>query len=325
MTENVLYYPYISVPNNAWFTRVLLYWDSVGSIVPYEYASNPERLGPYMQSLLAEGLLNQIFPGEYTSKIPNFVDAFMKCAEEYKLQRRSRLLTMPTLRIHIEKLDHIGDKLCRMGLAKESGYPWYEIETQLANKFMAYLAGVLSSLPEINSRPITDEQMQLDIYESAGEHRNVILENLLPAPEEGVSAAQLSHFKAKNQKYLLKFRNEIESFILKVASVSDEALRSKMVNRFLIKTQSEIDGISETMRSHGWQKISLGRFLSYAVAGTTLVDAISTGGLLTIIAAAFGVSATGYTTYQESKLPESLKTSYLAYAALARREWKSGS
>lgn len=34
MARKVLYFPYISVPESAWFTRVLLYWDEVGSIVP---------------------------------------------------------------------------------------------------------------------------------------------------------------------------------------------------------------------------------------------------------------------------------------------------
>lgn len=320
MNENVLYYPYIRVPNNVWFTRVLLYWDSVGSIVPYEYANNPERLGSHMQALLTEGLVNQIFPGSYTYNVPNFVDAFIECAEEHKrkLSRSLRPLTIrPTLRVHIEKLDDIGSKLCKIGLAKKSDYPWYDIEAQLANKFMAYLAGVLSSLPEINSRPITDEQKQLNIYESGDDPRSVILENLLPAPAEGVNATELARFKSKNQKYLLKFRNEIESFILQVASVKDIRLRTEMINRFLAKAKDEIDGIIESMQSQGWGKISVGRFLSYAVAGTTLADAIASGGLLTTIASAFGISASAYTTYHESKLPEGLKTSYFAYAALA--------
>ncbi len=36
-TNNVLYFPYISVPSSVWFTRMLLYWDKVGSIVPRDY------------------------------------------------------------------------------------------------------------------------------------------------------------------------------------------------------------------------------------------------------------------------------------------------
>lgn len=135
----------------------------------------------------------------------------------------------------------------------------------------------------------------------------------------------LSHFKSKNQNQLLTFRNEVESFILQVASVSDKRLRDEMLNRFVAKAKVDIDAIVEAMASQGWAKISFGRFLSYAVAGATLADAIATGGLLTTIAAAFGVGASAYTTYQETKLPECLKNSYAAYAALATRSSKVNS
>ena len=33
MKACAIYYPYIKVPNSAWFTRTLLYWDEVGAIV----------------------------------------------------------------------------------------------------------------------------------------------------------------------------------------------------------------------------------------------------------------------------------------------------
>jgi hypothetical protein len=36
MADAVIYFPYIRVPDNEWFTRVLLYWDQLGTIVPEE-------------------------------------------------------------------------------------------------------------------------------------------------------------------------------------------------------------------------------------------------------------------------------------------------
>jgi hypothetical protein len=47
------------------------------------------------------------------------------------------------------------------------------------------------------------------------------------------------------------------------------------------------------------------------------VDAIANGGLLSTIAGAFGVGTSVYTTYNESVLPETVKNSFFAYAALA--------
>lgn len=62
MADKVLYFPYIRVPGNEWFTRVLLYWDEIGSIVPSEYIYRTEVLGNYMIELLQSGLARQAFP-----------------------------------------------------------------------------------------------------------------------------------------------------------------------------------------------------------------------------------------------------------------------
>src|ERR1041385_2322377 len=135
MTNNVLYYPFIRVPNNDWFTRVLLYWDSVGSIVPYEFVRNPNLLGPHMQGLLTEELVRQVIPGFYIQEAPNFTDAFLQLAEKFKRKKRLKknaLANLPTFKVHIEKLGDIGGQLCKMGLARPVRYSWYEIESRLA-------------------------------------------------------------------------------------------------------------------------------------------------------------------------------------------------
>ncbi|WP_256956848.1 hypothetical protein [Vibrio diabolicus] len=44
MNDNALYFPYISVPNEKWTLKTLLYWDKLASIVPMEHMGNPEKL-----------------------------------------------------------------------------------------------------------------------------------------------------------------------------------------------------------------------------------------------------------------------------------------
>ena len=120
MSSNVLYYPFIRVPQTQWFTRVLLYWDTVGSIVPYEYTRNPELLGPHMQSLLTEGLVRQVIPREHLYSVGNFAEPFLQFADSHRRGlhlTETELRNRQTSRIHIEKLDNIGEELCRMGLA----------------------------------------------------------------------------------------------------------------------------------------------------------------------------------------------------------------
>lgn len=322
MTNNVLYYPFIRVPNNDWFTRVLLYWDSVGSIVPYEFIRNPDQLGPHMQSLLTEELVKQVIPGFYIHKAPNFTDAFLRLAEEFKAKNKlneDALASLPTFNVHIEKLDDIGDELCKIGLAKRTSYSWYEIESRLAQIFMAYLAGVLSNIPEVDSRPITDTSDQLGLYESPDKLRTFLLDDLLPAPTGGVVVSELSRFKLKHNKPLIKFRSHIESFMIQGGSIEGVSKREQMVAHFLADAKVEIENIVDAMKSQGWKKISMGRFLSYSATGVALIDAIATGGLLATIAAAFYTGASVYTTYRETRLPEAFQNSFVAYAALATK------
>jgi hypothetical protein len=322
MNSNVLYYPFIRVPQTQWFTRVLLYWDTVGSIVPFEYTRNPELLGPHMQSLLTEGLVRQVIPREHLYRVRNFAEPFIRLAESHR--RRLRLARIGlrnrrTYRIHIEKLDNIGEQLCRMGLARRADYPWYDIEHSLAAQFMAYLAGVLSKVPDFNSQPITDQQSQVKLYESPDTVRSILLERLFPAPSQNISAADLARFKSRHGDLLRRFRNRVQSFIVQVGSIPNRRSRKQMVDSFLQEAEDEIETILDAMRSQGWRRITLGRFLSYTAGGVALADAITTGGLLSTIAAALGLGGASYNTLQEQGIPNAFQGSFVAYAAIARR------
>lgn len=57
MGDAVLYFPMIRPPESAWFSRVLLYWDKIGTIMPAQYSEDHEFLGAYTSGLLREGLL----------------------------------------------------------------------------------------------------------------------------------------------------------------------------------------------------------------------------------------------------------------------------
>ncbi|WP_203711426.1 hypothetical protein [Asanoa siamensis] len=68
--QAALYFPFINVPSTAWWTRTLLYWDRVGTIVPHSYRHEPENLGLHTLELIREGLLDQYppdFAGSSTS------------------------------------------------------------------------------------------------------------------------------------------------------------------------------------------------------------------------------------------------------------------
>ena len=126
--DKVIYFPYINVPKNRWFAHVLLYWNEVGSIVPYGYINNPEKLRPHMREFVKAGLVKQVIPGRYVRCIPQFKEAFLELINNHEIikERISRKLnTLRTIRIHMEKLDDLADDLCDMGLADQRVYPWF--------------------------------------------------------------------------------------------------------------------------------------------------------------------------------------------------------
>lgn len=107
MKNKIIYFPYINIPQSDWLTRMLLYWDEVGAIVPYDFIENPERLDHHMCSLVQAGLVRQFIPGMYIYDIPRFKDSFI----EYLISlgsildyRRKQFKQNSIVRIHIEKM-----------------------------------------------------------------------------------------------------------------------------------------------------------------------------------------------------------------------------
>ncbi len=70
MTNKLLYYPYINIPDNSWTIKSILYWDTVGIITPQQYIEEPERYEPFTRSLLECDLVEQIIPYNYTDSLP---------------------------------------------------------------------------------------------------------------------------------------------------------------------------------------------------------------------------------------------------------------
>lgn len=293
--RNVIYFPYIRVPQNQWFKRVLLYWDKIGSIVPMEYVDNPARLGKYMQGLVREGLVTQILPMEYSYKIPNFIEAFLAYVDGPNYPVRKGVLEkkkLPTFRVHMEKLGPIGDGLSRRGLARITDeWAWYDIECYTAIQFMAYLATALGKLPEIKSEPITDKAKRLSVFapepnraemsqQEIDEMRTLVLKDIMPAPSSRVDPYEIAKFKDDHKRELKRFRNKVEAFLINVAGIESQAIRSQMIDEFIRGIRDEVDALAELMKERGWKNISLGRFLAYSTAGIGLTAAIGGGGLL---------------------------------------------
>jgi uncharacterized protein DUF6236 len=334
MADKVLYFPYIRVPNSEWFTQVLLYWDEVGSIVPYEYVEKPEKLGLHMRELVQFELVRQIFPGQHIHAIPYFTEAFLEFVDSpgFPVKPGSvNLDSVETSRIHIEKLDRIADELVKRRLARKRKRPWFDVESTVADQFMTYLASVLSQTNDLRSVPITDQERSLvnfslpaaptdDWRQELDRIRPIILQDLLPVPAGGIPPEELASFKSDHLQDLGEFRRKIESFLAEIVSLPDSRLADYRIELFKQQAQVDIDKLMEIMQTRGWRRVGLGSFLALSAAALSVADGITTGGTLTLTAAAFGLGSV----VSDFVTPERLGSgpeNYAAYAALARKQF----
>ena len=281
MADKVLYFPYMRVPENRWFTRVLLYWDQIGSIVPSEYADRPEGLGRYMGALVKEEQVKPIKPGTYIHRIPNFAEPFLKMIDDNPLIKGRRGIALKeheTFTLHIEKFSPLVYGLEDMGLARETSSPWWEMESLTADLYMTYLSSALGKTEDLNMEPITDRSQSLSMYSASSENiskpadifrdlRMRVIQGILPAPTGGIPVLDLVQFKTQNHDLLHRFRRHIESSLINIARTPDEALRIKEAQMFEEELREQREEILALMRRRRWPKIAFG-----AVAAAMLDD-----------------------------------------------------
>ncbi len=144
--QGALYYPLIGVPDTAWWTRVMLYWDSVATIVPRAYVNNPARHLPYTLDLIQNGLLHQVLPEESGRDLGrNFENYLDRLSPREIDRRRAEYAKGNGTRIHRDKWLTYAAGLAEvesLGLANDLHGPeeWIWVEATTAAEFMAALA-----------------------------------------------------------------------------------------------------------------------------------------------------------------------------------------
>lgn len=323
MKNKVLYFPYINVPKSVWFTRMLLYWDEVGVIVPNDFIANPDRLDNYSRSLVQAKLVNQVMPGRFLHQIPNYIESFTNHLDSLgkDLQGRRDLFQDESTenrssRIHFEKMEKLGSVFVEMGLANAKNYPWYDVERTTAQEFMAYLASTLGKLESLQYMPVTDELRNLENFVKSSSPdlmpeneiapiRLQLLEDLFPAPSRPILAGELATFKENHGSKLSSFRNEVESELVVIASISDDALRLCKIEIFKDRAAESVEEIRSYLNDSGFRNLTMGKI------GSVIAAVPGVSGLV-------GLAKAIYDAFNEPELIQ-LDKSFL-YAAYAQEE-----
>jgi hypothetical protein len=338
MAAGVLYFPYISVPEDAWFTRVLLYWDRVGSIVPWEYTRDFDRLSPYMAELARAELVRPIAPELHVQAAMlrpflKFVDGDPQIAARARdlgsvPAQRGHVDSGTVMEIHAGKIGaELAEELIARGLARHApGERWFEVEARTAGAFMAYLAAVIGSLESVQLEPITDKPEHLMPFCPAQADapqtlwsalRMHVLEGVLPGPEAGVSVAELASFKESHAELLTRFRLYIESRVLDLASVPEEELRQAKLEVLQGELRLQLDELAARMHERNWPRVVFGTLCPVVGSSITAATVAATGALTAAAAGAATLASAIYSAARAVRSKKDFRREPLAYAALA--------
>jgi hypothetical protein len=217
--DKILYFPYINLPKTSWTVRTLLYYDSIGSIVPQDYFYEPERnYEPFMLELVRSELVIPIdpistldFPWGMSQPLLEFVQN-----PYFRLNyKRQAFLNGNVSRIHAHKFDReIFYSLEQIGLASQLNGNWYNVESSTAEYLMKYLATIIST--KLSMLPTTDNFTRTLMSRNLGnqnQKRETILSRLIPFPEE-IDLHKLLKFKEKHSDLLKSFKNKVEQIVL---------------------------------------------------------------------------------------------------------------
>jgi hypothetical protein len=337
MADKVLYFPSIRPPENEWFTRVLLYWDQVGTIMPTESEAHTFTR-PYTRALIREKLLVPVSLGNDFW----YVDAAGHFAAFVDLVKRDPLHVKDQpagghqwAKVHLDKIGlPLAGALRFEGLVKEpvpqADSAWVEVEWRTAHLLMAFLAAVLGKDERVGMDPVTDSATAMQAFTALPEGngsvdtdpepiRYTLLRDILPAPAAGIEPAELAQFKADHRSLLNNFRIRVEDAIIVCARETDLRLRDLEIANARRKLKAELDEVEGRMRERRWPMAARGA-LGVAIAALGLADIAVTGGLgFSLAASSLGLAASVDGAFQGRRRSDIFQ-SPLAFAALARRD-----
>lgn len=333
MRDNTLYFPFISIPESKWITRVLLYWAQISSIVPFEYAEKPELHSEFMLNLVREGLVQQVFPQQYLHAINDFESAFINYITGKIHQRKRYGYNQNAYRnkslVHIEKLGELPQWLEDHDLAERIDYSWYAIDDWVAAPFMAYLANVLGSIKDVNAAPVTDKYFLSNYYQihkketqNHNESRDYILKHLLPYPEKNVSLDSLIRFKQDYGYLLPKLRGKIETYSAELSLIENRDEWKARADSIISDCKDDIAEIHEQM-SISWKKVVFGSIIPLVGAGGAVYATDPTQNALAAGAAGFSFLAATYQAISNIPTENTVKYKPLAYLAFAEKKFKN--
>jgi hypothetical protein len=322
-----LYFPYISVPPGSWFTRVLLYWDGVASVVPQHLSDRDAELTPFMRKLVKANLVRRVSPERAQWDNQHGFDAgflAMLGASGVAEADEPRQWT----RMHREKatlylFEQIADR--QLGHWDRNSPQWFVMEKRTAGLYMAYLVGSICRV-DGDLMPVTDAGDSLELLAQPADGSkpkldelvSVTVHDVLPVPSKPIPVDQLSRFKDDNVEQLHNLRVHLKGKLADLVLIQDETVRAAKTAEAQREIGEHVRRLEETMKRRRWP-IVLGGAAALGAPVLGIAAAVVTGGaaLALGLGVASGVSGLGGAAAAMQRQPRIDRNSPVAYAALA--------
>lgn len=266
MNENLLYFPYIDIPNNSWTIKSILYWQNIGVIVPPKYIDLPQQYEQYTVDLMQTDLIQPIFPGEYIWQVPNFDQSFIKLVDQPKYnlaKKQENFRNQKYSRIHFQKFgEDLLNHLVKLKIAKRRDWQWFEVENKTARLLMMYLATVIGKTGGFT--PATDKIKNLDTSISQSGNllrlnsiRQNLIEDLIPYPI-APHLTKLRRFKDKYHEELSSFRTLLEKATFEISNIKKEKKQTTKHNLIIEEINDKRQKISSEMNGSRLGQITFG-------------------------------------------------------------------
>jgi hypothetical protein len=325
--ETALYFPYIRVPENPWFTQVLLYWDSAASIIPTGRNGGPIELGRYMTELMEAKLVRKVspLPVQLDRSFHHRFFLLLDAANPPKLSDTRR-----HARIHEGKTDpFMFADIAIRGLARkvDGEHKWWEVEEWTAALYMACLVGEICRR-DSDLVPVSDKNDELlKLTQSAEDTRSrlngflsIIIRDVLPVPSQVIRAHELAAFKSDHEEQLRRLQTHLKFQLADLAIIDDAYIREVKINGIKQEIEDDVRLLSERMSNRNWPT-TLAGIAALISPMLGMAGAVVTGG--TGLALGLGIGSAGAAVASTGLAFRPTRQSYdcspLAYAALAGR------
>jgi hypothetical protein len=291
MTDAAVYFPYIEVPESPSLTRVLLYWDSLASIVPADVSVSAR-----MRKLVDLELVEMLDPG--------FHERFIH-RDEFRVRLRGLLDNLPGHGLAPPRRS--GPDSARISVGKGTWGIWAELEERglvripettrnrhrgwiyahrdFASLYMALLAATLGEAGDVRRVPVTDQRAYFRLVDdgvgtatdaSIDRVRAGVLHHVLPAPDGPVDHAEVAAFKAKHGEALRRLRRTVETEVLDCARELDSEWRRRRVEQAAKRLAAETEEVRRRMDEWRWPSLK-NSMCAVALGVPAIAAAVGTG------------------------------------------------